>query len=325
MIRPPPGGAGNGTGMGSAMQVIEGGNVDDGPYRQVYVIRDPDMAGVDVSTRLFSFARQATFTPCSMGTIDTLDLSVYGRQSGGGSGGTVEPALSQNGLLYVVRGEPMPEQVWTLKEFHDLTENQFIEPGLPASHPDFSADGKPIRFGFSYAVSTPSDQTVTRTAGFDDWGLTIIHTPPESPVVINAGMNDAWYDPATAGQGFFIIVFPQSCLVFLSWFTYDTERPPEDVVAHLGEPGHRWLTAQGPFAGDTATLGVYLTSGGLFDSALPIPDTSPAPIGTLVVRWYDCESATLSYDLPALGLNDSIELQRITPDNVALCESLGGQ
>jgi hypothetical protein len=322
MIRPPPGGAGNGTGSGTATQVADGGNPSGGPYRELHLIRDPDMAGVDVSTRLFSFKKQATFTPCSMGAIDSLDLSVYGRQAGGGSGGTVEPALTQGDLLYVVRGESVPEQDWTLKSFPDLTQSSFIEPGLPASHPDFSANGKPIQFGFSYVVSTASEQTVERTVGFDDWQLTVHHTPPVSPVVINPGMNDAWYEPATAGQGFLIIVFPQSCTVFLSWFTYETERPPQDVMAILGEPGHRWLTAQGPFAGDTATLDVYLTSGGVFDSAQPMPETSAEPIGTIVIGWHDCETATLSYDLPGLGLQDEIELERLTPDNVALCEAL---
>jgi hypothetical protein len=231
----------------------------------------------------------------------------------------------QEGVLYVVRGESLPEQEWTQKAFTDLTETSFSEPGLPASHPDFSANGMPLQFGFSYVVSTPSEQTVMRTVGFDDWELTVTHTPPDVPVVINAGMSDAWYEPATAGQGFFIIVFPPSCNVFLSWFTYDTERPPADAEAILGEPGHRWLTAQGPFAGDTATLDIYLTSGGTFDSAQPPPVTQPEPIGSINVGWSDCETATVNYNLPALGLEDSIELTRITSDHVAMCESLGWQ
>jgi sugar lactone lactonase YvrE len=71
--------------------------------------------------------------------------------------------------------------------------------------------------------------------------------------VINAGLNDAWFNASTPGQGFFVTVFPDSGQVFLAWFTYDTERPDESVTAILGEPGHRWLTAFGPYEGDTAT------------------------------------------------------------------------
>lgn len=77
--------------------------------------------------------------------------------------------------------------------------------------------------------------------------------------VINAAISDAWFFPATSGQGFFIIVWEDSKLVFLSWFTYETERPPEDVTAFLGESGHRWVTALGPYEGDTAVLDVFLS------------------------------------------------------------------
>ncbi|MDX1555108.1 MAG: hypothetical protein R3212_03685, partial [Xanthomonadales bacterium] len=63
---------------------------------------------------------------------------------------------------------------------------------------------------------------------------------------INAGLNDAWFNALTPGQGFFITVFPDIEMMFLAWFTYDTERPDPSVMADVGEPGHRWLTAFGP-------------------------------------------------------------------------------
>jgi len=138
---------------------------------------------------------------------------------------------------------------------------------------------------------------------------------------INAGLSDAWYFPATGGQGFFIIVWEDIQRVFLSWFTYDTERPPEDVTAILGEPGHRWLTAQGPYAGDTATLNVSVTSGGVFDSDQPPAVTDPEPAGTITIAWADCNSGLLSYDLPGLGLVGDIPIERIVLDNVPACEA----
>jgi hypothetical protein len=115
-------------------------------------------------------------------------------------------------------------------------------------------------------------------------------------------------------------VFEDTGLVFLAWFTYDVERPPEDVTAILGDPGHRWVTAQGPFAGDTATLDVSVSSGGVFDS--PEPVVPPAvSVGTMTIKWNDCTSATLTYDIQSAGQGE-IPLQRIVPDNVALCEAL---
>jgi glucose/arabinose dehydrogenase len=138
---------------------------------------------------------------------------------------------------------------------------------------------------------------------------------------INAGLNDAWFSPATAGQGFLIIVFPEAKLVFLAWFTYDVERPPEDVMAMLGEPGHRWLTAQGPYSGNTASLDVFVTSGGVFDSPVPAVDP-PVQDGSMTITWSDCESGLVEYEITSLGLSGEIPIERIVPDNVALCQAL---
>ena len=60
---------------------------------------------------------------------------------------------------------------------------------------------------------------------------------------INAGLNDAWYNPLTDGQGFFITVFPELGKLSLAWFTYDTELPPEDAQAILGDPFYLDLVA----------------------------------------------------------------------------------
>lgn len=142
---------------------------------------------------------------------------------------------------------------------------------------------------------------------------------------IGSGLSDAWFDPATGGQGFFITVLPEIGQVFLAWFTYDLERPPAGVTAELGEPGHRWLTAQGPYEGDTARLTVYLTEGGVFDAATPAASTDPAGIGTMTIEFAGCNEALLNYDLPALNLAGSIPLERVADDNLALCESLAAE
>ena len=142
----------------------------------------------------------------------------------------------------------------------------------------------------------------------------------EPTFLINNRLSDAWYYPETSGQGFFIIVWEDIQTVFLSWFTYDTERPPEDVTAHLGEPGHRWLTAQGSYDGDTAELTVNLSSGGVFDASEPA--VGPAEeVGTITIVWTGCNEGLLSYDLPGLGLMGDIPIERIALDNVPACEA----
>lgn len=138
---------------------------------------------------------------------------------------------------------------------------------------------------------------------------------------INAGLNDAWFNPDTSGQGFFIIAWEPSQYMFVSWFTYDTERPAEGTPSVVGEPGHRWLTAQGPYAGDTATLDVYLNSGGVFDS--PEPAVGPGePYGTMTIHFADCENGTVRYDLPQANVSGAVPIRRIVNDLVPLCEAL---
>ncbi|MFC1606170.1 hypothetical protein ACFL33_04840 [Pseudomonadota bacterium] len=137
---------------------------------------------------------------------------------------------------------------------------------------------------------------------------------------INAGLNDAWYNPDTKGQGFLITVFPDRGEMFLAWFTYDTERPPDGVAVQLGEPGHRWLTAQGPYADNQAVLDVWVSSGGVFDAAEP-PVTREQD-GEIIIEFSGCNAGTVSYDLHSVGRQGVIPIERVALDNVALCEAL---
>ena len=142
---------------------------------------------------------------------------------------------------------------------------------------------------------------------------------PGTPVRINPGLNDAWFNPETAGQGFFINVFPDIRKMFLSWFTYDTERPDESITAELGEPGHRWLTAFGDYSRDTAVLEIEMTSGGIFDASPPVP--TQVPDGSISLNFASCNAATVIFDIPSIDMTGEIPIQRITLDNVDKCEA----
>jgi len=137
---------------------------------------------------------------------------------------------------------------------------------------------------------------------------------------MNAGLNDAWFDPVTNGQGFFVTVFPGIEKVYLSWFTYDTERPGEDTIANLGDPGHRWLTALGTISGNTAEMEISIASGGVFDTQTEIARVSD---GTIVLTFTDCNTGTVEYDIPSINQQGTVPIQRVVGgDNIALCESL---
>ena len=136
---------------------------------------------------------------------------------------------------------------------------------------------------------------------------------------INAGLNDAWYEPATDGQGFFITVHPEKGTVFVGWFTFDMDFPGQDVIASLGDACQRWLTAQGPYKGNQANLVVYNSRGGLFNSVLAVPQLEP--IGSITLQFENCEAGTVSYDLPSYGLMGEIPIQRVASDNIAACRT----
>ena len=89
----------------------------------------------------------------------------------------------------------------------------------------------------------------------------------------------------------------------------------------MGDVSQRWLTAFGPYQGDTADLVVYSSSGGLFHKADPEPYEEE--VGVISLQFADCERGTLVYDLSSYGLSGEIPIQRVAPDNVASCEVQG--
>mgnify|MGYP001820037037 CR=1 FL=1 len=176
-------------------------------------------------------------------------------------------------------------------------------------------------------VSLPVDQggnviftlRCTGEAGSKSASVTVMVTASPD-FLINPGLNDAWFNSLTSGQGFFFNVFPDTGIFFMAWFTYDVQRPGEGVTAVVGEPGHRWITAQGPFNGNTATLNATLTSGGLFDDPTSVTNDS---YGTVTITFSDCDNAELEYDFPEAGVSGVVPVTRVVKDNVALCETLG--
>jgi len=176
------------------------------------------------------------------------------------------------------------------------------------------------------SIATAGTYTFTLqcTDGANNVSANAMVTVTANPVSfeMNAGLNDAWFYPVTAGQGFFITVFPDIGYVLLSWFTYDTVRPGAEVTANLGEPGHRWLNALGQYSGNQAVMNISIASGGLFDTPTEITESND---GTIILTFTDCTSGTVEYDIPSIGQRGLVPIQRVVNDNVALCESMANQ
>ncbi len=145
-------------------------------------------------------------------------------------------------------------------------------------------------------------------------------------MAINAGLSGAWYEPATAGQGLLLEVYPEQGLVFVAWFTFDVTAPFDPDEATLGDASQRWVTALGAFAAGAASveLAVSNTGRGRFDMRDP-GQVQDDDYGSLTLTFHDCASATLDYDLPPAQAVGSIPLSRVVNDNVSLCaEQLPG-
>ncbi|MDT8318985.1 MAG: hypothetical protein RQ826_00520 [Xanthomonadales bacterium] len=104
------------------------------------------------------------------------------------------------------------------------------------------------------------------------------------------------------------------------WFTYEVERPSEDVSAILGDASHRWLTATGTFSGGQAELEIDFTSGGVFDQSEPKPVHEPG--GSILLQFESCLAGSVIYDIPSIGLSGFIPIERISLDSVARSQLL---
>jgi len=132
-------------------------------------------------------------------------------------------------------------------------------------------------------------------------------------VGINQGMDGAWYDPDTSGQGFYFDIHTDSeseKFIFVSWFTY----------GNYTASGQRWLTAQGNFEGSVAIIDVHETTGGSFDDP---QEVETMKVGTMTIDFADCETAVLSYLLDE-GLEGAIDITRLVPGTQQLCEEFPG-
>ena len=316
-------------------QVAEGGNPD--AYRRIiHMTNTATDPGDSAAIYVFHGFPAATVDPGVDGAITSVDYFWDVRAVDTFSqGGFFGPALRQGDRYYVSAGTLElvgTDQEWRAVERLGMNAGAFgwIQDILeidPAEDPDFSESGEPIVFGFfSASAGAQGGGETTQSHGYDNWQV-VVETESDNVCqegfVINAGLNDAWFDAATAGQGFFFTVFPDLESIFLAWFTYDRDRPDEEIMAEFGEPGHRWVTAYGEYSGNSAVLDVEFTFGGEFNSVVPTP-MQDADYGTISLEFCDCESARLMYDFPSPEMAGNIDLTRIVDDNVALCEELDG-
>ena len=150
---------------------------------------------------------------------------------------------------------------------------------------------------------------------------------PSSGFSVNYGLSGGWYNEPTSGQGILLDVLPQTNRVFLTWFTYDTQAPPEQATAIIGNPSHRWLTGLGDIdvVNKTVAIDLNLTTGGKFDDPTPVQTSEANSYGSVILSFEDCSTMQMQYSLFNSSLTGIIPYTRISGENVALCEYLSNQ
>lgn len=120
------------------------------------------------------------------------------------------------------------------------------------------------------------------------WDYSIVAELETAPdFAINEGLNGSWFNPGTPGQGVFLDVVAENDVIALGWFSFGVGGPS-------GRPGdeHAWLTAQGVFSGDGATLDTFLTTGGVFDDPANV---TTRRVGQVELGFTDCDHGFMRY------------------------------
>jgi hypothetical protein len=165
-------------GDASVVQKSSGGN--PGAYRQVTV----DVIGSsDSEVFAFNLKNGATVAPASTGAIISLTYSEDRNTTGQEFG----PAIQQGSNLYYAYAGSGGTSGWqsTTMTFTPgaATNNLLTSFGTDISsstHPDFSANGAPMTFGFA-AIDNSTASSFTAVSGYDNWaiGVTTNNSVPE--------------------------------------------------------------------------------------------------------------------------------------------------
>lgn len=199
-------------GSASVGQVGSGGNPDE--YERVVTTVGTGTVDDSATVLVFRGRLAATYDPQTQGAIASIDYSEDSILfSGFGDGQATGPALKQNGKVYAAYGLITgTAATWRTQTFGHLGRcdfSQVVAVGGQAQrffdhtqHPDFSANGSGIEFGFFRANNSIADSYST-DAGIDNWSVTVTTA---STSYLDGTLNDADWSAAkiidtTVGQG----------------------------------------------------------------------------------------------------------------------------
>ena len=145
-------------------------------------------------------------------------------------------------------------------------------------------------------VYKPNGVTASASAYFDNMYLQVGALVVGRP--IDHLLSGAWFNAATPGQGFFFDIVPSMNLFFGGWYAW------------TGIPGqYDWVTVQGAYSGNAATVPIYRTTGGIFNNPAPV---NTVQVGTATFTFASCTQGQLAFAFTG-GPSGNIALLRLTP------------
>ena len=157
--------------------------------------------------------------------------------------------------------------------------------------------------GWPTFIEQDVDAFIANTSGHVCfWGYTVVAELEQAPAfAIAEGLDGAWYDPSTPGQGLFLDVLAAQQQLGAGWYAFDPATPGTQ----------RWWTAQGAYQGAAASLTLFATDDGVFAAPDPVDTVA---VGSATLQFSDCNTATLAYAFEGgQGASGSIPLRRLVP------------
>ena len=156
--------------------------------------------------------------------------------------------------------------------------------GVTASFNSTGSTSSTLTLSADVAAATgPATVTITGTAGSLSHSIPLnltVNAP--APFAITPGLTGAWYNLTQSGQGFNVEVLANN-LMAAFWYVFDSNG------------NNLWLTGVGNYTGNTATLNLIQTTGGLFPPFFDPTKITRTPWGTLTFTFTDCNNATATW------------------------------
>jgi len=168
------------SGTGSGQQAFVNGNPRS--YRWNDIVHNAASTSNKSQVAVFHFFEGATYSPRSGGSIQSIDWSMDTILTIGfpGFGGfACGPILRQNGRIYGLHTHYTPEWSWTHKSASGLSDVSFERwDGFGVGwnrnyHPNLTATGDPITFGYFVASTHTGGSPQHRQVGCDNWTVKI--------------------------------------------------------------------------------------------------------------------------------------------------------